>query len=131
VSLPSLLAYTSPSLLYRSEADLHVLPHSFSSWPRLVGFWLINCQSIGFTLGLVMISSYVRLPEVRLSSLEAVANPFPFALLPSHPSNIGGYTKRSVTSTMVFIGYCVGNILGPLFVFPEEKPIYRSAAYAM
>jgi hypothetical protein len=34
---------------------------------------MTNCQSVGFTLGLVMISS-----------------------------NIGGYTKRSVTSAMVF-----------------------------
>jgi len=41
------------------------------TWPRLIGFWLINCQSIGFTLGLVMISS-----------------------------NIGSYSKRAVTSTM-------------------------------
>jgi cyanate permease len=72
------------------------------TWPRLVGLWLINVQSVGFTLGLVMISS-----------------------------NMGGYTKRAVTSSMVFVGYCVGNIVGPLCVLPEEKPVYRSAAYAM
>jgi hypothetical protein len=72
------------------------------TWPRLIGFWLINCQSIGFTLGLVMISS-----------------------------NIGSYSKRSVTSTMVFICYCAGNAAGPSFVYEKEAPRYNSAAYAM
>ncbi|CDZ97793.1 Permease of the major facilitator superfamily [Phaffia rhodozyma] len=83
------------------SALMAFLPFS-QTWPRLIGFWLINCQSIGFTLGLVMISS-----------------------------NVGGYTKRSVTSTMVFIAYSVGNAVGPLFVYTHEKPVYRSAAYAM
>lgn len=72
------------------------------TWPRLIGFWLINCQSIGFTLGLVMISS-----------------------------NIGSYSKRSVTSTMVFICYCAGNAAGPSFVYENQAPKYQSAAMAM
>jgi cyanate permease len=79
------------------------LPHTKAyTWPRLVGFWLINCQSIGFTLGLVMISS-----------------------------NFGSYSKRSVTSTMVFICYCAGNAAGPSFVYEREAPGYSSAAIAM
>lgn len=72
------------------------------AWPRLVGFWLINCQSIGFTIGLVMISS-----------------------------NIGSYSKRVVTSSFVFIGYCVGNIVGPLTALESEAPRYQTAAYCM
>jgi hypothetical protein len=51
------------------------------TWPRLIGFWLVNCQSIGFTIGLVMVSS-----------------------------NIGSYSKRVVTSSCIFVAYCVGNI---------------------
>lgn len=43
------------------------------TWGRLIAFWLVNTQSVGFTIGLVMIST-----------------------------NMGGYTKRSVTSSMVF-----------------------------
>lgn len=32
--------------------------------------------------------------------------------LPSQ--NTAGYTKRSVAVGMAFIGYCIGNIIGPL-----------------
>ncbi|GAA5919749.1 hypothetical protein JCM6882_008936 [Rhodosporidiobolus microsporus] len=71
-------------------------------WGRLVGFWLVNFQSVGFTLGLVMISS-----------------------------NIGGYTKRSITSAMVFAAYCAGNMAGPQFIYADEKPRYQSGALAM
>lgn len=52
-----------------------------NNWPRLVGFWLVNVQSVGFTIGLVMVST-----------------------------NIGSYSKRIVTSSCIFVGYCVGNI---------------------
>ncbi|GJN88350.1 hypothetical protein Rhopal_001315-T1 [Rhodotorula paludigena] len=68
-------------------------------WGRLVGFWLVNFQSVGFTLGLVMISS-----------------------------NIGGYTKRSITSAMVFAAYCAGNLY---FIYADERPRYQSGALAM
>lgn len=28
-------------------------------------------------------------------------------------SNIAGYTKKQLTGAAVFVGYCVGNIIGP------------------
>ncbi|GAA5844184.1 hypothetical protein JCM11251_006710 [Rhodosporidiobolus azoricus] len=72
------------------------------NWGRLVGFWLVNFQSVGFTLGLVMISS-----------------------------NLGGWTKRSIVSAMVFAAYCAGNMAGPQFIYASEKPRYQSGALAM
>ncbi|GHJ84788.1 hypothetical protein NliqN6_1190 [Naganishia liquefaciens] len=82
---------------------LAFLPHtSRYVWPRLFGFWLVNTQSIGFTLGLVMVSS-----------------------------NVGSYSKRSVTSSMIFVAYCAGNAAGPAFVYESEAPNYTSAAAAM
>jgi len=62
---------------------LTYLPES-AKWGRLVALWFTNFQSIGFVLGLVMISS-----------------------------NIGGYTKKQFTSGVVFVAYCAGNIAGP------------------
>lgn len=41
------------------------------------------------------------------------------------------FSKRSVTSTMVFIAYCAGNAAGPAFVYESEAPNYKSAAAAM
>ncbi|BGP32547.1 hypothetical protein JCM10296v2_004328 [Rhodotorula toruloides] len=84
-----------------ATALLSFLPTS-QHWGRLVSFWLVNTQSVGFTLDLVMVSS-----------------------------NIGGYTKKSVTSAMVFAAYCIGNMAGPQFIYANEKPRYQSGAYAM
>ncbi|GAA6064067.1 hypothetical protein JCM10212_001473 [Sporobolomyces blumeae] len=84
-----------------ATALLSFLPTA-NHWGRLISFWFVNVQSIGFTLGLVMISS-----------------------------NIGGYTKRSITSAMVFAAYCAGNMAGPQFIYANEKPRYQSGAYAM
>ncbi|KAJ9124852.1 hypothetical protein QFC24_002781 [Naganishia onofrii] len=91
------------STLFAPKGLMAFLPHAAKyTWPRLIGFWLVNLQSIGFTLGLVMVSS-----------------------------NIGSYSKRSVTSSMIFIAYCAGNAAGPAFVYESEAPGYKSAAAAM
>ncbi|CED84380.1 Permease of the major facilitator superfamily [Phaffia rhodozyma] len=42
-------------------------------------------------------------------------------------ANIQGSTKRAISGGSIFIGYNVGNIIGPYIVFTQEKPIkYRS-----
>lgn len=43
-------------------------------------------------------------------------------------SNVAGYTKKTVATAMVFIGYCVGNITGPFLFFAREKPRYPVGA---
>ena len=54
-----------------SAACMAYLPRS-NTWGRLVSFWLVNVQSVGFTVFLVTISS-----------------------------NMGGYTHRTVANTLV------------------------------
>jgi MFS family permease len=39
-------------------------------------------------------------------------------------SNVAGFTKKSVISALVFIAYCVGNIVGPQFFLASEDPHY-------
>ena len=39
-------------------------------------------------------------------------------------SNVAGFSKRSVVSAMIFIAYCVGNIVGPQFYHSSESPSY-------
>ncbi|KAF5970064.1 allantoate permease [Fusarium bulbicola] len=41
-------------------------------------------------------------------------------------SNLGGYTKRITASAMVFIAYCIGNIIGPHAFLGSEAPLYQS-----
>jgi hypothetical protein len=39
-------------------------------------------------------------------------------------ANTAGYTKRSVTSSGIYIGYCLGNFIGPLLFKPQDAPRY-------
>ena len=70
-------------------------------WGRLVALWLCSCQSVGFSISLTMVSS-----------------------------NVAGYTKKQLTGAALFVGYCVGNIIGPQTFIQTEFPFYRSAYIA-
>ncbi|KAJ7267787.1 major facilitator superfamily domain-containing protein [Mycena rebaudengoi] len=85
-----------------AAAALTYAPHD-QKWGRLVAFWFTSCQSVGFSLSLVMVSA-----------------------------NVGGFTKRQVTTVITFIGYCVGNIAGPHVLLQSEAAIgYPTATKSM
>ncbi|KAI0480887.1 MFS general substrate transporter [Xylariaceae sp. FL0804] len=71
-------------------------------WGRLVALWLTSVVSVGFSMSLTMVSS-----------------------------NIAGYTKKQLTGAILFIGYCVGNIIGPQTFIESEAPLYTSAYVAL
>ncbi|KAE8416448.1 major facilitator superfamily domain-containing protein [Aspergillus pseudocaelatus] len=39
-------------------------------------------------------------------------------------SNIAGFTKKMTVSVMIFVGYCVGQIITPQFFLSKEAPTY-------
>lgn len=41
-------------------------------------------------------------------------------------TNLGGYTKRSTGVALVFLAYCVGNIIGPHAFLAKEAPLYQT-----
>ncbi|KAI0834473.1 MFS general substrate transporter [Hypoxylon sp. FL0890] len=71
-------------------------------WGRLVALWLCSFSSVGFSLSLTMVSS-----------------------------NVAGYTKKQLTGAFLFVGYCIGNIIGPQTFIDSEAPFYTSAYTAM
>ncbi|KAI1444938.1 MFS general substrate transporter [Annulohypoxylon stygium] len=71
-------------------------------WGRLVALWLCSFTSVGFSLSLTMVSS-----------------------------NVAGYTKKQLTGAFLFVGYCVGNIIGPQTFKDSEAPFYTSAYIAI
>ncbi|KAI0706690.1 MFS general substrate transporter [Earliella scabrosa] len=71
-------------------------------WNRLIAYWFTTFQSVGFSLSLVMISN-----------------------------NVGGFTKKTFTTAVTFIGYCIGNIIGPHFLIDTEAPRYLTGIRAM
>ncbi|KAF3002587.1 hypothetical protein E8E13_008268 [Curvularia kusanoi] len=40
-------------------------------------------------------------------------------------ANTAGYTKRTVASSGIYIGYCLGNFVGPLVFKPQDAPRYE------
>ncbi|KAI0010216.1 MFS general substrate transporter [Xylariaceae sp. FL0662B] len=72
-----------------------------NKWGRLVALWLCSFTSVGFSMSLTMVSS-----------------------------NVAGYTKKQLTGAFLFVGYCVGNIIGPQTFVDSEAPFYTSAYIA-
>ncbi|KAH7174105.1 major facilitator superfamily domain-containing protein [Fusarium flagelliforme] len=84
-----------------SAACMAYLPRE-NTWGRLVCFWLVNTQSVGFTVSLTTISS-----------------------------NMAGYTHRSLASALVFSAYCWGNFAGPFVVKKSEAPDFTGATIGL
>ncbi|KAF7586079.1 hypothetical protein BBP40_009610 [Aspergillus hancockii] len=70
--------------------------------PRLAGYWLVT----------------------------AIAPVFP-VMLSLFASNTAGFTKKSTIAALIFIGYCVGNLIGPQFFKDSEAPNYHTAYTAI
>ncbi|KAI1492807.1 major facilitator superfamily domain-containing protein [Biscogniauxia mediterranea] len=97
-----LLTSTAANILCTvSAACMAYLPRS-NVWGRLVSFWLVNAQSVGFTVSLTTISS-----------------------------NMAGYTHKSLASAMIFTAYCWGNFAGPFVVKESEAPSYPGATIGL
>ncbi|KAJ7197771.1 major facilitator superfamily domain-containing protein, partial [Mycena pura] len=98
----SLMMFIGNATCIVAAAALTYGPHD-QKWGRLVAFWFTSCQSVGFSLSLVMISA-----------------------------NVGGFTKRQVTTVVTFIVSCLANIAGPHVLLQSEAAIgYPTATKAM
>ncbi|KAL2807915.1 hypothetical protein BJX63DRAFT_436568 [Aspergillus granulosus] len=40
-------------------------------------------------------------------------------------ASVGGHTKKTTYSAGIFIGYCVGNLIGPLLFDDDDAPRYN------
>ncbi|PLB33357.1 permease of the major facilitator superfamily [Aspergillus candidus] len=65
-----------------------------------------------------------RLAGLWLTTSVSPAFPLMMSLF---ASNTAGFTKKSSVVGLIFVGYCVGNFVGPQFFRSEEAPEYESA----
>lgn len=86
--------------------------------PTIVGVSLLgwlprtdHAHQIGVLLGYYISGSYV------CSLVLALQMP---------ATNLGGYTKRTTGSALVFLAYCAGNIIGPHAFLDNESPYYTT-----
>lgn len=80
---------------------LQVLPQS-ATWGRCVGVWFLLCVPASYAILLSLISS-----------------------------NIAGFSKKITTTFLVFVFFCVGNIVSPQLFLTSEAPHYGTGCRAM
>ncbi|KAL4871857.1 hypothetical protein BDV12DRAFT_205707 [Aspergillus spectabilis] len=68
-----------------------------------------------------------RMVGLTLGAVFAVNIPLSLSII---SSNVAGFTKRSVTSALLFVAYCVGNIIGPQLFMTAEEPEYPTGMKA-
>ncbi|KIW14853.1 hypothetical protein PV08_07638 [Exophiala spinifera] len=71
---------------------------------------LPHSNKAGGLAGLYLLASFAA-PYGVIMSLQA--------------ANTAGYTKKTVTSSGLFMGYCLGNFAGPLLFRPQDAPQYE------
>ncbi|ORX38210.1 pantothenate transporter [Kockovaella imperatae] len=76
---------------------LQTLPYE-RKWALTGGYWLATCNSSVFVINMSLISS-----------------------------NIKGHTRKSLCSSVYFIGYAVGCVVGPQLFISVEAPLYPTA----
>lgn len=97
---------------------------SFIPSTRIV-MMVINCAAS--MVGMILIwkldqgQPAGQMVGITLGAVFGVNIPLSLSLI---SSNVAGFTKRSVTSALLFIAYCVGNIVGPQFFLASEEPNY-------
>ncbi|KAJ6164633.1 hypothetical protein N7470_003305 [Penicillium chermesinum] len=68
-----------------------------------------------------------KMAGLCLGSVFAANIPLSLSLI---SSNVAGFTKKSTVSALMFIAYCIGNVVGPQFFIPSEKPGYPTGIKA-
>ncbi|KFY72960.1 hypothetical protein V499_06932 [Pseudogymnoascus sp. VKM F-103] len=93
--------------------NARVLLMIFNTAVSMVGMVLVYCldSQAGRMTGLVFTVVFAMNIPISLSLVT---------------SNVAGFTKRSIVSSMLFVGYCVGNIVGPQFFLASEAPVYKT-----
>ncbi|KFY30938.1 hypothetical protein V493_01536 [Pseudogymnoascus sp. VKM F-4281 (FW-2241)] len=93
--------------------NVRVLLMIFNTVVAMVGMVLVYCleTQAGTMTGLVF------------SAVFAINIPLSLSMI---TSNVAGFTKRSIVSSLLFVGYCAGNIVGPQFFVSSEAPVYKS-----
>ncbi|KAJ5691811.1 hypothetical protein N7462_001234 [Penicillium macrosclerotiorum] len=68
-----------------------------------------------------------RMVGLTLAVVYAINLPIMLSIV---TSNVAGFSKKSVVSALIFISYCVGNVVGPQFYIASEEPSYPTGIKA-
>ncbi|KAL2822923.1 major facilitator superfamily domain-containing protein [Aspergillus granulosus] len=116
-----------------SQLVFLVLTTSFATFVRNTRVLMMIFNTTVSLIGMVLVwkldesHAEARVAGLALTVAFAANTPLSLSLI---SSNVAGFTKRSLTSAFIFIGYCVGNIAGPQFFYEREEPHYQTGMTA-
>ncbi|KAK1487338.1 allantoate permease [Colletotrichum cuscutae] len=90
--------------------------------------WIVFGAQMGTTLAALLL--WLSIPRSAKGALLFAAYILPSVgggyavLMGLQIANTSGYTKRSIASSGLYIGYCLGNFVGPLVFRKEDAPNY-------
>lgn len=67
-----------------------------------------------------------RMVGLTLAVVYAINLPISLSVV---TSNVAGFSKKSVVSALVFVSYCIGNVVGPQFFLASEEPSYPVSVF--
>ncbi|KAL7949501.1 major facilitator superfamily domain-containing protein [Trichoderma barbatum] len=97
---------------------------TYTKVPRTIVMVIMVLISL---IGMVMVyaipqeQKWSRMGGSWISTTYVATTPLQLSLI---TSNVGGFTKRSTVSAMMFVAYCTGNIVGPQFYSTDQAPRY-------
>lgn len=114
-SVFSVLYFTMIGVVTSRRKDLRMYFMIFSLVPPFIGFLLMSLLP--------------NAPEYRWTKWGGYFMTVPFIISlflawTLIPSNTGGRTKRTLTSSFTFVGYCVGNMCGSQIFKSADAPRY-------
>lgn len=104
-----------------------VLTSGFATLVRSSRILMMILNTAASMIGMIMIwkleedNRAGKMTGLCLGAVFAANIPLSLSLI---SSNVAGFTKKSTVSALMFVAYCVGNIVGPQFFLPTEKPGY-------
>lgn len=99
-----------------------------SKWKNL-RLWIMSAATIPPFIGMLVMSMLPNDPAIKWTKWGSYFLVVPFVLSlflawTLIPSNTAGRTKRTITSSFSFVGYCVGNMVGSQIFRTADAPRY-------
>lgn len=98
---------------------------------RCLFILLFLCPNITGAFGLRFMDPAHKVGRLMCYYLTGPYNAAFVLILSLQIANTSGHTKKVVTNAILFLGYCVGNIIGPFFYKTEQAPTYALGIWSM
>lgn len=99
------------------------LPSKFKNIRVLLMLFVTLISTAGMALIYAVdpVHKFIRLAGIYMCVTYGAAFPLTLSFI---SSNVGGFTKKSTASAMLFVGYCMGILIGLNFYLLSEAPNY-------